>query len=73
MNNVVTRLATIRKPIDLAILKSIGEDATNVERDIVEAFSEKDDHLSDFEFTPIHIAVLEIYGAKDSERPSLTE
>ena len=73
MDNVVIRLAIIRKPIDLAVLKSIGEDATEVEHDIVEAFSEKDDHLSDFEFTPIHIAVLDIYDAKDIERPSLTE
>ena len=73
MDKIVTRRTIIRKPIDLAILKSIGEDATEVEHDIVKAFSEKDDHLSDFEFTPIHIAVLDIYDANDSERPSLIE
>ncbi|KAF2475797.1 ankyrin [Lindgomyces ingoldianus] len=60
-----------RKPADLAILKSIGQDATQVEHDIVEVFSQKDGFLSDFDFTPIHIAVLELYSASDSERPSL--
>ncbi|KAI9777815.1 MAG: hypothetical protein M1816_004404 [Peltula sp. TS41687] len=60
-----------RKPADLAVLKSIGQDATQVEQDIVEVFSQQDDCLSDFEFTPIHIAVLEMYDAADSERPSL--
>ncbi|KAF2203950.1 ankyrin [Delitschia confertaspora ATCC 74209] len=62
-----------RKPADLAILKSIGHDATQVEHDIVEVFSKKDDFLSDFEFTPIHIAVLEMYPPTDPERPTLQE
>ena len=61
------------KPADLAILKSLPTDSTHVEKEIVEVFSQKDDYLSDFEFTPIHIAVLELYDPKDSDRPSLTQ
>lgn len=60
-----------RKPADLAILKSMASDATPVEREIVEAFSQKDDYVRDFDFTPIHIAVLGLYDVGDSERPSL--
>ncbi|KAL8941076.1 MAG: hypothetical protein Q9211_001978, partial [Gyalolechia sp. 1 TL-2023] len=62
-----------RKPADLAILKSLGADSTHVEQDIVEVFSRKDDYLSDFEFTPIHIATLELYDPTDAERPSLEQ
>ena len=40
---------------------------------MVELFSQKDDYVSDFEFTPIHIAVLEIYDSADLERPGLEE
>ena len=40
---------------------------------MVEVFSKKDDYMSDFEFTPIHIAVLDLYDPEDSERPSLEE
>ncbi|RLM00328.1 hypothetical protein CFD26_107883 [Aspergillus turcosus] len=32
-----------------------------------------DDYLEDFEFTPIHIAVLDLYDASDSERPKLED
>lgn len=60
-----------RKPADLAILKSLGADATQTEREIVEVFSQQDDYTNDFEFTPIHIAVLEIYDPSDRERPTL--
>ena len=59
------------KPADLAILKSLADDATNVEREIVEVFSQRDDYVQDFEFTPIHIAVLHLYDVEDRERPSL--
>jgi hypothetical protein len=69
----VTLDMTERKPADLAVLKSIGQDATQVEKEIVEIFSKRDDCLSDFEFTPIHIAVLEMYDAADLERPSLEQ
>ncbi|KAI1375398.1 ankyrin repeat protein [Hypoxylon crocopeplum] len=60
-----------RKPADLAVLKSIGQDATEVEQDIVDMFSRNDDVLQDFDFTPIHIAVLKLYNADDFEQPSL--
>lgn len=60
-----------RRPSDLALFKSLGGDATQEEHDIVALFSQKDDCISDFEFTPIHIAVLEIYDVTDRERPSL--
>lgn len=60
-----------RRPSDLAFFKSLAGDATQEEHDIVELFSQKDDCISDFEFTPIHIAVLEIYDTKDRERPPL--
>ncbi|KAF3491416.1 Ankyrin repeat protein [Arthroderma uncinatum] len=62
-----------RKPADLAILKSLGVDAGRVEEEIVQVFSKKDDYISDFEFTPIHIAVLDLYDPTDRERPSLEE
>ena len=61
------------KPADLAILRSLTDDATHVEREIVEVFSQKDDYISDFDFTPIHIAVLNLYDPGDSERPSLEQ
>ncbi|KAF7177893.1 hypothetical protein CNMCM7691_006369 [Aspergillus felis] len=62
-----------RKPVDLAILKSLAADATEVEKDIVRIFAKDDDHVADFEFTPIHIAVLDLYDASDSERPKLED
>lgn len=34
-------------------------------------FSRQDDYLDDFDFTPIHIAVLELYDTSDQDRPSL--
>lgn len=61
------------KPADFAILKSLTDDATPVEREIVEVFSQKDDYISDFEFTPIHIAVLNLYDPGDHDRPSLEQ
>ncbi|KAL4933218.1 ankyrin repeat domain-containing protein [Aspergillus undulatus] len=62
-----------RKPVDLAFLKSIGTDATQVEKDIVQLFSKEDDCTDDYEFTPIHIAVLELYDPSDAERPTLEQ
>ncbi len=62
-----------RTPADFAVLKSIGKDATDNEKRLVELFGEKDDVLSDFEFTPIHTAVLDLYTHDDRERPSLEE
>jgi ankyrin repeat protein len=69
------RLTTVnaRKPADLAILKSLTADTTKVEEEIVRIFSKDDDYLSDFEFTPIHIAVLDLYDPTDNERPSLEQ
>lgn len=68
----VTKLILVNsKPADLAILKSLGAESTHVEQEIVEVFSQKDDYISDFEFTPIHIAVLDIYEPTDPERPTL--
>ena len=63
----------VSKPADLAILKSLAVDATKVEQEIVEVFSQKDDYISDFEFTPIHVAVLDIYDPTDLERPTLEQ
>jgi ankyrin repeat protein len=37
----------------------------------VQILSKQDDFLIEFEFTPIQIAVLDLYGPSDSERPSL--
>ncbi len=68
----VTDVGT-RKPADLAILKSLGSDATHVEQEIVEAFSQTDDYVNDFDFTPIHIAVLGIYETSDVECPTLEQ
>ncbi|KAL8853523.1 MAG: hypothetical protein Q9221_001682 [Calogaya cf. arnoldii] len=62
-----------RKPADLAILKSLASDATALELEIVEIFSKKDDYVRDFDFTPIHIAVLNLYDVEDRERPSLEQ
>ncbi|KAH8700369.1 ankyrin repeat protein [Talaromyces proteolyticus] len=60
-----------RKPVDLAFLKSRGADATKLEKDIVQVFSKDDDYIDDYEFTPIHIAVLDLYEPTDTERPTL--
>lgn len=61
------------KPADLAILKSLSINATQNEREVVEVFSKKDDYISDFEFTPIHVAVLDLYDPTDLERPTLEQ
>ncbi len=55
------------------MLKSIGKDATENEKKLVELFDERDSVLVDFEFTPIHTAVLNLYSHDDRERPSLEE
>lgn len=70
--NALTGLAS-RNPADLAVLKSLGQDASENEQNIVEVFGQGDDVLTDFEFTPIHKAVLQLYDTSDSERPSLEE
>ena len=62
-----------RKPADLAILKSLSINATQNEREVVEVFSKKDDYISDFEFSPIHVAVLDLYDPTDLERPTLEQ
>ena len=62
-----------RKPADLAILKTLTNDATNAEREMVEIFTQRDDYITDFEFTPIHIAVLGLYDPADTERPTLEQ
>ena len=61
------------KPADLAILRSLSADSTHNEQDIVEVFSQKDDYINDFEFTPIHVAVLDLYEPTDLERPTLEQ
>ena len=61
------------KPADLAILRSLSADSTHIEQDIVEVFSQKDDYINDFEFTPIHVAVLDLYEPTDLERPTLEQ
>lgn len=61
------------KPGDLALLKSLADDATHIERDMVGIFSQTDDYIIDFGFTPIHIAVLDLYDPADRERPSLEQ
>lgn len=55
-----------RKPADLVILNSFVNGAGG-------AFAQKDDYLSDFDFTPIHVAVLDLYDPNDRERPSLEQ
>ncbi|KAF7136756.1 hypothetical protein CNMCM5793_006225 [Aspergillus hiratsukae] len=49
------------------------DDATEVEKEMLRIFAKEDDYLEDFEFTPIHIAVLDLYDASDSERPKLED
>ncbi|KAL1864293.1 hypothetical protein VTK73DRAFT_5967 [Phialemonium thermophilum] len=62
-----------RTPADLAVFKSIGKNETGSEQAVVDIFCEKDDVLADFEFTPIHLCVLNIHDYQHSERPSLGE
>ncbi|KAI0976565.1 ankyrin [Xylaria arbuscula] len=62
-----------RIPADFAVLKSIDKDATENEKMLLKLFGGKDSVLADFEFTPIHAAVLNLYDHNDSERPSLEE
>ena len=73
ISTITKLILTISKPADLAILKSLGADSTHVEQEIVEVFSQKDDYINDFEFTLIHIAVLDIYKPTDLERPTLEQ
>ena len=47
--------------------------ATPVEHEISKTFAEKDDYLNDFDFTPIHIAVLGMYDPGDREQPSVEQ
>lgn len=63
----------LSKPADLAILKTLTNDATNAEREMVEIFTRRDDYITDFEFTPIHMAVLGLYDPEDNERPTLEQ
>lgn len=51
----------------------MAADATKTEEEIVRILSKEDDYLSDFEFTPIHVAVLELYDPTDNERPTLEQ
>ncbi|KAL9127409.1 MAG: hypothetical protein Q9217_003705 [Psora testacea] len=60
-----------RKPADLAIMNSLINGATQAEYEISKAFAQKDDYLIDFDFTPIHVAVLDLYDTNDRERPCL--
>lgn len=55
------------------MLKSIGKSEHASEQKVVEIFAEKDDVLADFEFNPIHLCVLDIYGHQNPEKPSLEE
>ncbi|KAI4267065.1 MAG: hypothetical protein L6R38_008425 [Xanthoria sp. 2 TBL-2021] len=71
--HVSMQTVVLSKPADLAILKSLANDATDVEREIVEIFSKKDDYVRDFDFTPIHTAVLNLYDVDDRERPNLEQ
>lgn len=36
----------------------------------MEVFSQKDDYINDFEFTPVHIAVLDLYDPTDLYEPT---
>lgn len=60
-----------RRPADLAILNSLLTGASEDELEINRVFARKDDYLSDFDFTPLHIAVLNLYEPSDNERPTL--
>jgi hypothetical protein len=44
-----------------------------VEQHIVQEFGKGDDILMDFDFTPIHIAALNLYDTNDKERPNLEQ
>ena len=54
-------------------MNSLLSGATQAEHDINKAFAHKDDYLSGFDFTPVHIAVLDLYQSSDFERPSLEQ
>ncbi len=49
------------------------EGATPIELEINKTFAQKDDYLNDFDFTPIHLAVLGMYELSDHERPSVEQ
>ena len=70
---VIDLLTGNRRPADLAILNSLVSGATQGEYEINKAFASKDDYLGDFDFSPIHVAVLDLYEATDRERPSLEQ
>ena len=69
----ILTLTENRRPADLAILNSLVSGATQQEHEINKAFAKKDDYLGDFDFSPIHVAVLGLYDPTDRERPSLEQ
>jgi hypothetical protein len=57
----------------MAFFKTVHSGCTQLDHDIVNLFSEKNNILAEFDCTPIHIAVLGMYDPKDTERPTLEE
>jgi ankyrin repeat protein len=54
-------------------LRALAIDSTDIQKQIMEAFPSIDYYMSDFGFSPIHIAVLGLYEPEDSTRPNLQE
>jgi hypothetical protein len=48
-------------------------DSTDVEQQIMKAFPAYETYMMDFGFSPIHVAVLELYDSGDILRPSLQD
>jgi ankyrin repeat protein len=59
--------------VHLAIIRAFNIDSTPLDRERVGAFPHWQDYLLDFEFTPIHRAVLEAYDHDDKDRPALLD
>lgn len=57
----------------LALTRAYDTNATQADRDRLEAFPNWRSAKYDFDFTPIHVAVLEDYNFNDKHRPSLLE
>ena len=55
------------------MLKYIGDSESAAGENVLSVFGGKDDVLADFDFNPIHLCVLNMYGNQHPERPSLEE
>lgn len=48
-------------------------DASETEKQVASMFPNADDFKSDFDLSPVHVAVLDLYDSSEKEKPELAE